>query len=313
MGGKYTGRGMGMDIMAVSFQIMMLLGIALVGLWLRHRQVMGQQVIKGINSIVLQVAWPAMVLMATQKAQAPHLKAEFLRIFVPALVLMCLFSLLLYLLCRRILPDRRAAVFAALGSMPNAGFVGLPIVQALYGDEGVLLLSAFIMGFSISQWTVGVYIYAGRAFRLRDALWNPGFISALVGLLVVLLDVRLPEPFRSLSIQLGGLTTPLAMLLAGARLYEFRMADLKDLSLWAAMGLKLLAFPLLSYLILRVAGLQGMALGVLVLGMAMPSAVSGQMFAERYEKDSVYAAAGVSLSLMLCLLSIPLLMALLSF
>ena len=129
-----------MNLMAVSFQIMMLLCIALVGLWLRHRQVMSPPVIKGVNSIVLTVAWPAMVLMATQKAEAPALLPDFLRIFVAALSLLCLAILGFYLLGRRLLPEKRAAVFAAIAAMPNAGFVGLPIVLEIARQHGAHLL-----------------------------------------------------------------------------------------------------------------------------------------------------------------------------
>lgn len=301
-----------MDLMKVAFQILMMLGIASIGLWLRHRDHMSPPVIKGVNTIVLRVAWPAMVLMAVQKERSPEELASFTSILVWGFIVMSLSGLMFYLIGRALLPEKRASVFAALSSMPNAGFVGLPIVQALYGEQGILLLSAFIIAFSTTQWTVGMAIFTGKNFKLRDALLNPGVISAAVALFMFYLDIKLPEPFRSICVQLGGLTTPLAMLLAGARLYELRLKSLADVSLWAAVISRLLLIPLAAFFLLKALGLSGMVLNILLLGLAMPSAASGQMFAERYEKDSVQAALGVSLSLLLCLVTIPLLMGLLA-
>lgn len=297
-----------MDITRIALQIMMMLGIALIGLWLRHKDVMDQPVITGINTIVLKIAMPALTLMAVQKERSQEALAAFTNILIWGFLLIALSCLALYFAVRKWLPEDRIAVFSGLSTMPNAGFVGIPIVQALYGAEGVLLLSAFIIAFNTAQWTVGLMTFSSGKFRLRDAVLNPGVISAAAALLMFYLDIRLPDPFFSMCGQLGALTTPLAMLLAGARLYEFRLSALKDLSLWGAMAARLIVIPLISYLVLMALQISGMSLNILVLGMAMPAATAGLMFAERYKKDSAYAALGVSLSLILCLATIPLLM-----
>lgn len=297
-----------MDITRIALQIMMMLGIALIGLLLRHRGIMDQRVIAGINTIVMKIAMPALTLMAVQKERSREALAAFTSILLWGFVLIALSCTFLYFFVRKWLPEKRIAVFSGLSTMPNAGFVGIPIVSALYGAEGVLYLSAFIIAFNTAQWTVGLTTFNARGFHARDALLNPGMISATAALVMFYLGIRLPDPFYSMCTQLGGLTTPLAMLLAGARLYEFRLRALGDLSLWGAMASRLVLIPLISYLILSTAGIRGMALNILVLGMAMPSATAGLMFAERYEKDSAYAALGVSLSLILCLATIPLLM-----
>lgn len=297
-----------MDILTAVYQILMMLGIALVGLWLRRRDVLSAPVIKGVNAIVLQVAMPALVLMISQKDYPPEALDSFWRILLVSAVLLSAGGVGLYAVSgRTVQPDRRAA-FAAMVMLPNAAFMGIPIVQALYGDLGVAYLSGFIAAFNVAGWTAFHILFAGRQANPLKALMNIGFLSTLAALVLIYFQIRLPVPFVSLFSQLGSLTTPLGMLLAGARLYELRPQLLRDGSLWVGSGLSLLAVPLAAWLILRALGFTGMALNIVTLGFMMPSAVTVQLFAEKYDKDSVYAATAVSLTTLLCVATIPLMM-----
>ena len=77
-------------------QIIMMFGIAAVGFWLRHRQVLTDQVIKGVNTILLQVAWPCMIITATQKECGADAVPGFLRILTVTAVLLAVMCLALY-------------------------------------------------------------------------------------------------------------------------------------------------------------------------------------------------------------------------
>ena len=216
-----------MDILTAVYQILMMLGIALIGLWLRRRDVFSPPVIKGVNAIVLQVAMPALVLMISQKDYTPEVMDSFWRILLASTVLLAAGGVGLFLLSKRFVqPDRRAA-FAAMVMLPNAAFMGIPIVTALYGDLGVAYLSGFIAAFNVAGWTAFHALFADRHANPLKPLMNAGFISTLVALALIYFRIRLPVPFVSLFTQLGNLTTPLGMLLAGARLYELKPALLE--------------------------------------------------------------------------------------
>lgn len=297
-----------MDILTAVYQILMMLGIALIGQWLRRRDVFSPPVIKGVNAIVLQVAMPALVLMISQKDYTPEVMDSFWRILLASTVLLAAGGVGLFLLSKRFVQPDRQAAFAAMVMLPNAAFMGIPIVTALYGDLGVAYLSGFIAAFNVAGWTAFHALFADRHANPLKPLMNAGFISTLGALVLIYFKIRLPVPFVSLFTQLGNLTTPLGMLLAGARLYELKPALLRDRSLWVGSGLSLLAVPLVMWLILKALGFTGMALNIVTLGFMMPSAVTVQLFAEKYDKDSVYAATGVSLTTLLCVVTIPLMM-----
>ena len=81
-----------------------------------------------------------------------------------------------------------------------------------------------------------------------------------------------------------------------------------NLHLWIPCVLRLFAFPLLTLGVCRLMGMSGMALGVAVLSTSMPAAAASQMFAEKYDREVAYASVGVSISAILCSVSLPILM-----
>ena len=130
-------------------------------------------------------------------------------------------SFAVQLLCAHLLLPRTrrdAAVEQLSVVYPNCMFLGIPLIEALYGAEGVLYLTAYITCFNVLFWTHGVIVMDGKCDgqQLLKKLCSPALIAIAAGLVLFLLRVRLPgwllEPVRSIS----GMNTPLAMLIAGA-------------------------------------------------------------------------------------------------
>lgn len=295
-----------MDIVAVMNQILMMLLIMGVGLLLRKAGVITAQVIHGISGIVLKVAMPSLVLMMVQKDGGQALKGEFMRIALIGFLWMSAGLVIVYFLFRKKMADERGAAFAGLSALPNVGYMGLPIVQAVYGDLGAVYLAAAVVALNCTIYLTLETLMTGRLPKLSSIIKNIGLILSVLALVSFMLDIRLPMPFSAMTAQLGSLTTPLSMLVAGARLMDFRLLALKDKELWLAVFVRLIALPLAGFVLFRLMGFEGVPLGVITLACAMPGAVSTQMYAEREKKDALFAATGVSLSTILCLVSIPL-------
>lgn len=298
-----------MNVQGVLIQFLMVLMIVLTGALLRRRRVMSDPVIKGINQIILQAALPAMIIMTTQQDFDLETKRGFFGVLGMALVLLYAASALVFILARRLPHDRRS-VFTALSCLPNAGYIGTPIVRAAYGEVGVLYLAGYIMAFNLVIFTLHMVLFSGDGRLQPRALLNLGMIASLAALLLLVFEVRLPEPFRSFGLQLGSLTTPLSTLMLGARVEEsLSLRKLKSGLLWLSVGVRLVVFPALVFAALRLMGLGGMALGVMVICSALPAAAATQMLSERFDADVQLAAQGISLSLLLCVLTVPTLMA----
>lgn len=295
-----------MDITAVINQILMMLLIMGVGLLLRKAGVMTAQVIHGISGIVLKVAMPCLVLMMVQKDGGQALKGEFMRIALVGLLWLSAGLVIVFFLFRKKMPEQRGAVFAGLCALPNVGYMGLPIVQAVYGDLGAVYLAAAVVALNCSIYLTLETLMTGKLPRLSSLAKNIGLILSVLALVSFMMGIRLPMPLSAMAAQLGSMTTPLSMLVAGARLMDFRLPALKDGSLWLAIIIRLLVLPLAGFALFRLLGFEGVPLGVITLACAMPGAVATQMYSEREKKDALFAATGVSLSTILCLATIPL-------
>lgn len=300
-----------MNILPVVYQILMLFIIAAMGLLLRARGVFTDPVIKGVNSTVLMVTWPAMMLMTTQREFSLEVFEGFMIVLGGSIVVLSLACALAYVLLRGRVEDRLRPVLCMLAAMPNAGYIGLPIVEAVYGDAATVYLAAYIVGFNIVLWTIGVSLFTGFHIGSLKGMLNPGFICAVLGTILFLLSIRLPTPILSAVNQLGALNTPLSMLLLGARMDTLRPRQLLNAKLWIVTAVKLLAMPLLVLLAARALGVSGMPLGILVLCSAMPAASAGQMLAEKYDAYVNTAATGISISTLSCIATIPLMLLLL--
>jgi predicted permease len=295
--------------MIVLPQLIMLFSIAAIGAFLRKKNALSDAAIKGISGIVTLVTNPALLITVTQYEYTPETLRNFLHVLWICTVLMSLVMLVVYAAFRR-QSDRVRPLIAMLSVMPNAAFMGLPIILAVYGELGALYLAANVVAFNLVIWTLGIGMTTGR-FNLRGLI-NPGFIAAVVGMVIFFLRIKLPEAASATLTSLGAVNTPLAMMVLGARLIDVKPRSLIDPRSAAASAIKLVVMPLLTLVMARAFSLSGAAAGAMVLSSAMPSAVIIQMIAEKYDKDAAFAAQALSVCSMASAFTIPLIVSLLT-
>ena len=124
------------------------------------------------------------------------------------------------------------------------------------------------------------------------------------------MNLSLPSiPAQVLSM-IGGLTTPLSMLLIGTRVCGVHFADFKDIDYHLAAALRLVILPLLTYGLLRPFPLAPAVAGTVFILTAMPSGTMTAMQAELYGGDAVFAARAIAYTTLLSLASVPVMLSL---
>lgn len=221
-------------------------------------------------------------------------------------------SFAVQLLCAHLLLPRRrpdAAVEQLSVVYPNCMFLGIPLIEALYGAEGVLYLTAYITCFNVLIWTHGVIVMDGRFDRrqLLKKLCSPALIAIAAGLVLFLLRVRLPgwllEPVRSIS----GMNTPLAMLIAGATISQTPLRScVRERRLYRVLAIRMLAVPVLLLAAFWALPVPVMPRMAVFLAAACPTASYCTMFALRYGHDSGYAARIFALTTLSAAVCLPL-------
>jgi malate permease and related proteins len=201
---------------------------------------------------------------------------------------------------------RRLLSFATVFS--NSGFVGIPVVQGLYGGLGVFYASIFAIPYNFLMFSYGVMLFTGeRDLRatLRN-LVNPPLISTGVGLLIFLLSIHLPTVVVRTCTVVGGMTVPLSMFVIGSMLADVKLKDVfSGVDVYYLAAIKLIVAPVLIYKLFMLCGADHVQASVCVLLVAMPTATMVGVFAEKYDGDRMMASRCAFLTTVLSMVTIP--------
>ena len=204
--------------------------------------------------------------------------------------------------------ERYGIVFA------NCGFIGIPLVKAVLSDSAVFHLSAFLVATNLIVWTYGIYMITRdkKYMTLQKAIFNPGTIGTVLGLILFISPVKLPILLFNGVNTLGNLNTPLAMIILGAYIVK---SDLKTLfrsaHLFFLSFVRLIVVPLLTLLILVILPIGDHTIAMTVfIACSAPAAVNTMIFSLQFGGDSELGARFVSISSILSMLTLPVILTL---
>lgn len=265
--------------------------------------------IKQISNFLLNVVNPLTIIAAYQIPFSFERFEILGRTFLVSLVVISVTLLFVKVFLSRFSGVERYGIAFA-----NSGFIGIPLVRAILGDGAVFHLSAFLVATNIIVWTYGIYMITGdkKYMTLKKAIFNPGTLGTLFGLLLFFSPVKLPALVYQGVNTLGNLNTPLAMIILGAYIAK---CDLKTLftnqKLYAISGLRLIVLPLLTLLILFVLPVQDTTiLMTVMIACSAPAAVNTMMFSLQFSNDGSQGARIVSLTSLLSIMTLPLILSL---
>ncbi len=213
--------------------------------------------------------------------------------------------------------QEESRVFLTHSLFGNIVFLGFPLMDALYpGGEGILYATLYQLVSSTLLWTVGVFFLTrqgqvswGKSFR---HLWNPNTIAFLAGLLMVVLNIRLPQVFTDTFGKLGQTTIYLSMIYIGILLSVLTPRDFLRYPKVLLLSLnKLVLVPVLLMLgvglLIRSLHipLSGTAFSVLVIETAMPCMANVVILAKEFGSDDVLAMKNVFVTTLFSILTLP--------
>ena len=201
----------------------------------------------------------------------------------------------------------------------NSGFIGIPLINGVFGSDGVFYLMGYILVFNVLLWIWGERLMTGKMRPLQIIL-NPNVLACAAGFLLFCLPFKAPyiiiEPLKMIGACNGAVSMVLLGLLfssfdAESEAKEFLRPLARDIAL------RLLVCPLIL-LALAIAALSlfrniqeiHLIMSVLFIAAACPVGMSVSSFAVVFEKDSDYASLLVAASSAACVVTIPLLVAL---
>lgn len=202
-------------------------------------------------------------------------------------------------------PLRLAVVFS------NAGFMGVPLEQAVLGDIGVFYGIVYVVVFNLVIWSWGLKTMSGGMNRFK--MWiNPGTVGIALGAPLFFCSMKLPAVIAVPVHHMANLNTPLAMIVIGYCLVGARFGQvMKTREVYLAALLRLVMCPLLAILLLfpfRHEFDRNMMLSIVIAASA-PVAAMVSMFATKFNRDVDASVTIVSGTTLLSIMTMPIIIA----
>lgn len=292
----------------IQLELIMVL-LAAAGIYMRRRGVITDEGRDCLTDLLTMLILPCNIFLSFEgNTDMSALKSSLLTVVISMLVMLCT-AILGKVLYRRG-EERRAKVFRYGLVNSNALFIGLPIIQSLLGDAGVLQLSMYMIFVRMFCWSYGLSLYTGVKSdwkgSCRQLLTNPCMIAAALGAAAMVTGVRLPAFLDGTLRYVSNCLMALSMLLIGVVLSEIKLKEAFRGDVWRFAALRLGAMPAIVLGLCRLCGAPHIVTATCTLVAGMPAASLTAVLAARYRGDAELGSLLVSVSTILSGVTIPL-------
>jgi len=289
------------------------------GVILGKKNIIEEEQTLGLTGIVVNLTWPCLVISAMQIPYSLEILKNCGYISIFMLVLLCIAFLISLLLVKIIkMKKSHSYLFTFMILFSNNGFMGIPIINAIFGGVATFYASIVEMVGNILVFSVGIALIqmaAGKRLKMnpREFL-TPGIYGVLIGFLLFLFNITLPG-FLGDSINIiGSATTPLTMVIIGMQIGRMKVKDIfGESTIYIMTFVKLIIIPSVTYVIFFVVLNDSSLLArVMVLDFAMPAAMCSAIFSQQYGADYEFASKGVLITTLFSIATLPIVTLLIS-
>ena len=193
---------------------------------------------------------------------------------------------------------------------PNAGFMGNPLCEGVFGSLGSVHAAIFLIPQRFVMWTAGMTYFSkdeGNVWKaIKKVLKHPCIIGLYIGTFLMITQIQLPEVIKSTISTAGRCNTAMVMIYIGTILVDIDFKALLNWHQFYAAFMRLIFAPVIVYVGCRIFGVDPYVTGVCTLLTATPSGSTTSILAAQYGADEVAAANNVVLSTLLSVITLPL-------
>lgn len=292
-------------------QMIVLFFMMLLGFFVRKKEYISDSTCKQLSWLVVNVANPAMIISGSVNSEKVIRGSEListLALAVSLFFIMIVLSRLLPLLLRVDKCD--VGVYSVMLIFSNIGFMGFPLINAIYGGEALVYAAVFQIPFNVLIYTYGILALQSNPEKKEKMqlkkIVNIGTVCCAIAIIISQCGITAPTYIKSISQNLSNLTAPLSMMVIGASMVNISLKELfRDVKLMIFCLIKLIILPILLLFVLK--GMIGseMLLGVCMVMIATPVASMTAMLAQQYDGNYSLASKGVALSTILSVITMP--------
>lgn len=296
------------NFITVGTQVLELFILIALGFLCGKTKMLNDKAVKAITDIVLYIVSPCVIVQNFIRPFDAAMLGGLLSSAVAALAIHAVTIAVAMLVFHDKVPQKeRVYRFALIFS--NCGYMSLPMQQALLGSDGVFFGAVYIVVFNVVMWTFGVWLSSGsgRDMSAKKILLNPCIIGMVVGLIIFLLSIPVPEIITKPIGFMANLNTPLPMMVIGYYLSKSKLSQaFKNGKSFICVLFRLVVIPMLAFGGMMVCGMRGSPLIACVIAASAPAAAATTMFAAKFDNDAELSVNLVTLSTLLSVITMPL-------
>ena len=279
-------------------------------------KLVGPEFNKGLSKLVINVFLAGMILSSVinKKLEMTGGDVAFGLLMMTLSMLICVGIGWLSPTLLRI-KDGDKGMYRILAAFMNNGFMGFPLVAAVYGENTVFFASLSNIPFNLLLYTVGVMLLQkgdkSTKFSIKSVI-NVPIVATLIAFVIFIFEIPMPKLVDDVADTLSAATVPLSMMCVGLSLGSVSLKEaLMQPRLYGISLVRLLICPLAVWLVLRIFITNPVILGTIVLLSACPSAIICTILGIQYGRDGVESSEAIFISTMLSMITIPLLISVL--
>jgi predicted permease len=288
-------------------QLLIMFAMLALGAWMKKRGMMADQTFKDLGVFLLYVISPIVVFRGYLVPQTDLNTTRLLLSFVASFV--CL--LLIFAVASIIYRKDGLSIFTSI--FTNSGFMGIPLVIALFSQEAVFVLSPFLSWLFVIQWTLGIVVITKdiKSMSLIKVITNPVIVATMLGVLVYFLHIPIPTVFDEFLSRIGAMLMPVAMIVLGSSFANLSIkSTLFDMRVWIMVLVRLFILPLFVLLALTlIAKDYPLVAYTLLVAMSAPIGANVAILAQQYNRDTQLAASQIMMTTLFSIISMPLMVA----
>lgn len=290
----------------VDLQLTMFLMI-LIGLVLKKLDIISEYGKVSLTNLVIYVLLPCNIIKSFMITFNKSILLSFGAVLVISILIQIMCSILGKILYVKYKSEQRKVLqYATVCS--NAGFLGNPIAESVFGTMGLAYASIFLIPQRIVMWSAGVATFTespDRKTLIKRVITHPCIIAVFIGLLFMLTQVHLPN-FLDTSIKsLSICSTSLSMIVIGTILADVDFKTLINKTLLYYTILRLIILPLIVWIGCMIFRADSLVTGVTVILTAMPAGTTTGILASKYNGDYIFATKCIIFSTLASLISTP--------
>ena len=303
---------MTMDMNAIINQMLVLLILLLVGVLAAKTGIIDRETNRRLTNFALMIPQTCMILGSVLNVELELTPMKILGVMGAGCAMYAILVLVSFLVpvIYRCKPGDKG-IYSFMTIFGNVGFMGFPVVSAIFGSTGLFYASLMNIHFNTLAYSLGISLLGSKNGKTKiewKRLINPPLVAALLSVLIVCFRIRVPQPVAEAVGMMGDMIVPCSMIIIGSSLGNQKFSEVfGDWHSYAFAPMRLLAVPVLLWAVLRLFIHDPILLGTMTILGGMPVAAFATMLSIQYGGNEQVASRTVFVTTVLSVVTIPLL------